>query len=109
MLSSMTHFQHVDESVLPSGCDPKLFALTFELRSQRHEIEQSIETNKNKFKTANNNLSLAYTELTNIENNLKKNKDKLEMNKVRILRYKIYKYTHIIKVRFVYNIVLFRY
>lgn len=81
----MTQFVHVDEKVLPDGCDPKLFTLTFDLRAQRYEIEQTIESNKTKLRASNNNLSLAYTELTNIENSLKKNKDKLEINKVRIL------------------------
>lgn len=82
----MTQYVHVDETVLPNGCDPKIFNLTFNLRAQRYEIEQTIESNRNKFRISNNNLSLAYTELTNIENSLMKNKEILEINKVRVLR-----------------------
>lgn len=72
-----------DENVLPEGCDEKLFALTFELRSQRHEIEQSIETTKINAELSNKSLSLAEAELVVIENELKKNIDKLEAYQVR--------------------------
>lgn len=71
-----------DESVLPEGCDPKLFALTFELRSQRHKIEQSIENIKKQMELSNKNLCLANTELDIIENGLKQNIDELEAYRV---------------------------
>lgn len=71
-----------DENVLPEGCDPKLFALTFELRSQRHKIEQYIENIKKQMELSNKNLSLAYTELDIIENGLNHNVDELEAYRV---------------------------
>lgn len=76
-----------DENVLPEGCDEKLFALTFELRSQRHEIEQSIEKTKIKAELSNKSLCVAEAELIIIENEYKKSIDELEAYQVRILVY----------------------
>lgn len=84
-LSTLAQFEHTEENELPLGCDPKLFASTFDLRSQRYEIEQLIEGHKVKLKSSNNNLNNAYAELTVIENDLNLNKDKLNINRVRIL------------------------
>jgi len=74
-----------DENILPEGCDPKLFDITLELRSQRHEIEQSIENSKRKLEFFDKNLSLAYAELNTIENELKQTLDALEAFQVRHL------------------------
>lgn len=71
-----------DENVLPEGCDEKLFALTFELRSQRYEIEQSIEKMNIKVELLNKSLSLAEAESNMIENELKKNIDVLKTYQV---------------------------
>jgi len=83
-LTTMNRFTVFDENVLPVGCDPKLFALTFELRSQRHTIEQSIENNKKAVELLNKTLNLAYVELDVIENDLKENLKELEAYRVRI-------------------------
>jgi len=80
----MNRFTVLDENVIPAGCDPKLFALTFELRSQRHSIEQSIESNKKTVELLNKSLNLAYVELDAIENDLKENVKELEAYRVRI-------------------------
>lgn len=74
-----------DENVLPEDCDPKLLDLTFVLRSQRHEIEQSIENSKKKLTLFNKKLSLANAELDTIENELKQALDALESFRVRYL------------------------
>lgn len=74
-----------DENVLPEGCDPKLFALTFELRSLRHEIEQSVENTRRKLELSNKNLSSAHAEFDTSENELKHNLDELDAYRVRIL------------------------
>lgn len=74
-----------DENVLPEGCDPKLFNLTLELRSQRHDIEKSMENSKRKLEFFDKNLSLAYAELNTIENELKQTLDALEAFQVSYL------------------------
>lgn len=74
-----------DESIIPEGCDPKLFNLTFELRSKRHEIEQSIENTKKELELSNKNLNLFYAELDDIENELKQTLNDLEAYRVNIL------------------------
>lgn len=74
-----------DENVLPEGCDPRLFSLTFELRSQRHEIEQSIENTKKKLELFNKNLSSAFSELDIIENELKQTLNELDEYRVGIV------------------------
>lgn len=79
-----------DENVIPEGCDPKLFDLTFELRSQRQEIEQLLETTGKKVELLNKNLSLAHSELGVIENELTNNIDELEAYRVRIYLIIIY-------------------
>lgn len=79
-----------DENVMPEDCDPKLFALTFELRSQRHKIEQSIGNIKKKVEVSNKMLSIAYTELDTINDELNKNQNELEAYRVRIL----FQFTH---------------
>lgn len=84
-LTALGRLAVFDENVIPEGCDPKLFALTFELRSQRHEIEQSIESTKKQVELSNKSLSIALTELTTIENELKKKVDELEAYRVRNL------------------------
>lgn len=83
-LATINRFTMLDENVLPVGCDPKLFALTFELRSQRHAIEQSTENTKKMAQLSNKNLNLAYAKLNDVENDLKENLDQLETYKVRI-------------------------
>lgn len=74
-----------DESIIPEGCDPKLFNLTFELRSKRYEIEQSIENTKKELELSNKNLSLFYIELDDIETELKQTQNDLEAYRVNIL------------------------
>jgi hypothetical protein len=82
-LTKMGRLTVFDENILPEGCDKKLFALTFELRSQRNEIELAIEKTKIKAELSNKSLSLAEAELIMIENELKKNIDVLEAYQVR--------------------------
>ncbi|XP_050423055.1 cilia- and flagella-associated protein 44 [Adelges cooleyi] len=59
-----------DETVLPEGCDPKLFALTFELRSNRYEIEQFIESTYREVEVLKKTLSVELAELNVIDNNV---------------------------------------
>lgn len=84
-LITMGQIAVFDESIIPEGCDPKLFNLTFELRSKRHEIEQSIENTKKELELSNKNLSLFYVELDDIENELKQTLNDLEAYRVNIL------------------------
>lgn len=74
-----------DENALPEGCDPKLFALTFELRSLRHEIEKSLENTRRKLEMSNKNLSSAHVEFDISENELKRNLEELDTYRVSIL------------------------
>lgn len=74
-----------DENVIPEGYDPKLFDLTFKLRSQRYEIEQNIEMLKKKIMTLNTNLLSANAELDIINNEIKRNHNELKSYKVRFL------------------------
>lgn len=83
-LTAMNRFTVLDENVMPEGCDPKLFALTFELRSQRHAIEQSLENIKKTVELSVKNLNLSYVELNVIEDDLEENLNKLEAYRVRI-------------------------
>lgn len=71
------------ESVLPEGCDPALFALTFEMRSKRYEIEENIKSEKMTMEASNKKLVIAYAELDTIENELKANLAELEEYQVR--------------------------
>lgn len=72
------------ESVLPEGCDPTLFAFTFEMRSKRYEIEEHIKSEKMTVEASNKKLVTAYAQLDTIENELKKNLAELEEYQVRI-------------------------
>lgn len=81
-LMTMGQILVFDENVIPEGCDPRLFNLTFELRSQRHEIEQSIENTKKKSDLFNKNLNFALAELDSIESELKQTLDELEEYRV---------------------------
>jgi len=83
-LTIMDQIAVFDENIIPKGCDPKLFNLTFELRSQRHKIKQSIENTKKKLELSNKNLALAYKELDISENELKQTLNNLEKYRVRI-------------------------
>lgn len=74
-----------DENILPEGCDPKLFALTFEMRSKRHEIEQYIESIRKKVEISNSSFNSAHAEFEIIENDLKQTLSKLEAYRVNIL------------------------
>lgn len=84
-LTALGRLAAFDENVMPEDCDPKLFALTFELRSQRHKIEQSIGNIKKKVEVSNKMLSIAHTELETINDELNKNQYELEAYRVRIL------------------------
>lgn len=84
-LTALGQIAIFDESILPEGCDPKLFALTFELRTERHEIEQSIENTKKKIELSNKNLHIANAELVNIKNDLKEHIDELEAYRVSVI------------------------
>lgn len=83
-----------DENVMPEDCDPKLFALTFELRSQRHKIEQSIGNIQKKVEVSNKMLSVAHTELDTINDELNTNQSELEAYRVRILLEKSFFFTN---------------
>lgn len=72
-----------DENILPEGCDPKLFNLTFELRSRKHEIEQYIESVSKKVELSNTNFNTAYAEFEIIENDLKQTLSELEAYQVK--------------------------
>lgn len=74
-----------DENVIPEGCDPKLYDLTFKLRSQRHEIEQNIEMFKKKIMSLNTNLVSANAELDITINEMKRNRNELKAYKVGFL------------------------
>lgn len=74
-----------DENVIPEGCDPKLYDLTFKLRSQRHEIEQNIDIFKKKMMSLNTNLVLANAELDITNNEMLRNRNELKAYKVRFL------------------------
>lgn len=77
---------HVDETVMPDQCDPTLFALTFELRSQRYEIEQAIDGTKTHLKLLTNiSISLGYAELDAVEHTIKQLEIELEKTRVSIL------------------------
>lgn len=86
----MGQFLMYDENVMPEGCDPKLFALTFEMRSKRHEIEQYIESVKTKLELSRKTLDLSSAELEIIENDLKKTINELETYQVNILLMQYY-------------------
>lgn len=73
-----------DENIRPEGCDPELFALTFDLRSKRHEIEQSIDTIKKKIESSNAVLLKAHVELEAIENEIQRTVQELEEHRVKI-------------------------
>ncbi|XP_029344283.1 cilia- and flagella-associated protein 44 isoform X1 [Acyrthosiphon pisum] len=81
--TAMSRVVVFDERVLPSGCDPKLFNITLELRSKRYEIEQTIEDNKKKLDVLNTRLSLTYEEFDAIENELKQNINELEAYRIK--------------------------
>lgn len=44
---------YLDESVCPAGCDKKLYNLAFELRNQRHLIEQNVRRAKDDIQALN--------------------------------------------------------
>lgn len=76
---------HADETVMPDRCDPKLFSQTFELRSQRYEIEQVIENTKAEIKLiTTNSMNVAFEELETIEYEIKQIEIELEKNRVSI-------------------------
>lgn len=56
---------YLDESVCPIGCDKKLYNLTFDLRNQRHLIEQYIRQAKDDIQALN-------MEIKSLENNVNK-------------------------------------
>lgn len=84
-LTALGRLAVFDENVMPEDCDPKLFALTFELRSQRHKIEQSIGNIKKKVEVSNKMLNVALAELDTINDELNKNQNELEAYRVRII------------------------
>ena len=47
MEEGSSEMKSLDEKECPKGCDRNLYILTFELRHERHEIEQSIRMKKN--------------------------------------------------------------
>lgn len=73
-----------DEKIRPEGCDPELFALTFDLRSKRHEIEQHIDTIKKQIELSNAVLLKLHVELDAIENEIQKIAEELEQHRVNI-------------------------
>lgn len=83
----MTRFLEFDENVVPKDCDPKLHSLTFELRSRRHEIEQSISDLKQKLLTPKRMLSIAYNDLNIIHTELNQKQKGLEAFQVRNYTY----------------------
>lgn len=83
-------FTHIDETIMPDHCDPILFALTFELRSQRYEIEQAIDANKTHLKLLTSiGINSGYAELDAIEHEIKQIEIELEKTRVSILPIKI--------------------
>lgn len=79
----MGQFVIFDENVMPKGCDPKLFALTFEMRSNRYEIEQYISDMKKKVKSFHANLDIAIVGFEIVEDDLMKIQKDLEKSQVR--------------------------
>ncbi|XP_050529600.1 cilia- and flagella-associated protein 44 isoform X1 [Daktulosphaira vitifoliae] len=67
-----------DENVLPEGCDPKMFTLTFELRSKRYEIEQCIENVYNSIDLLKKKLRVKYAELDVVNQELQIKIEKLD-------------------------------
>jgi len=80
----MSRFTVMDENVMPVDCDPKLFALTFELRAQRHDVERTIENVKKALELSRKRLSLNKAELDAIEGEMKEIVDKLEAHLVSV-------------------------
>lgn len=81
----MDRLEAFNENILPVGCDPKLHALTFKLRTQRHEIEQTIENIKKKVQASNRVLNSAKVELDITNNELRRKQNELEAYRVRFL------------------------
>lgn len=79
----MGQFVVFDENVMPKGCDPNLFALTFEMRSNRYEIEQYVNDTKKKVKSFMANLDTTIEGFEIIEDNLRKIQGDLEKSQVR--------------------------
>lgn len=71
-----------DENVLPEGCDPKLFALTLELRSKRYEIEQFIDNVYNSVELLKKKLSSEYADLDIVNQELHVKIEKLDTYRV---------------------------
>lgn len=72
-----------DENVMPKGCDPNLYALTFEMRSNRYEIEQYMNDTKKKLKSFMANLDTSIEGFEIIEDDLRKIEEDLEKSQVR--------------------------
>ncbi|VVC33540.1 WD40/YVTN repeat-like-containing domain,WD40 repeat,WD40-repeat-containing domain [Cinara cedri] len=82
-LTTMGELGVYHENVLPEGCDPAIYALTFELRSKRYEMEKYIDSKRKIVESLNKSLLLAYAELETLENELKQNFANLETYRIK--------------------------
>lgn len=68
----------MDENVCPTGCDRGLYDLTFELRDNRHKIEQSVREKLNAIEEDRRQVDSFTREIKQIEIILQQNRDELQ-------------------------------
>lgn len=68
----------LDESVCPKGCDPEIYNMTFELRSQRHAIELAIKEELKMLEMLKKEMEVHGKKVKVIEKNLQNSQEELE-------------------------------
>lgn len=67
----------LDESVCPNGCDVKLYDLTFDLRTNRHQLEETVRNEQKSIETARKEIEFLTKQIKLVEVDLNVNKEKL--------------------------------